>query len=406
MARHYSSREFFRQMPNKLLERFFHRHDLFHELDFNSMKETKPVELFDAWLALPEKQRHTIDTVLQEIYEISCEKGSLAIIDEARWQMQGDAEKLAQFTEELSQQPSHYHRAMIVYLDYSECWQGATYFYYADTLNYWRKRKHMGHNPAVVDTASGDQLASLICHYFHHTEGRGKNCEVEVFKRGELDYFFAYPEDFSQQAVEWVNGEFGRRPHNPAFEIVFIYSQKDGTLDIHFTGSNKAVEPLQGMFATAILKLDELPPNPKDNRVYDLNPLRDRDFSFTYKMSSGVSEVAMRKIRLSSCINQGERITLEADVSGNKHALYDQLEKLGRSVRLNLYNVTQVELVATMMVNPNKPPKKLPIRLTYPNSCSLKYDDTGLKLREMLSASGIEPKEAATTTGAQELAET
>lgn len=35
------------------------------------------------------------------------------------------------------------------------------------------------------------------------------------------------------------------------------------------------------------------------------------------------------------------------------------------------------------------------IHITYPNSCSLKYDELGLKLRDMLSASGIEPREPA-----------
>jgi len=45
------------------------------------------------------------------------------------------------------------------------------------------------------------------------------------------------------------------------------------------------------------------------------------------------------------------------------------------------------------MVDPDKPPKRVPIRITYPNSCSLKYDEIGLKLRDMLEASGIEPKE-------------
>ena len=78
---------------------------------------------------------------------------------------------------------------------------------------------------------------------------------VEPFRRGELDYFFAYPEDYSQQSIEWVNGEFDRRPHNPAFEVIYVYSQKEGSLDLNFRGSNKAVEPLQGMFATAILKI-------------------------------------------------------------------------------------------------------------------------------------------------------
>ncbi len=33
-----------------------------------------------------------------------------------------------------------------------------------------------------------------------------KNCVVEAFRRGELDYFFAYPEDYSQQSMEWVEG--------------------------------------------------------------------------------------------------------------------------------------------------------------------------------------------------------
>jgi hypothetical protein len=31
----------------------------------------------------------------------------------------------------------------------------------------------------------------------------------------------------------------------------------------------------------------------------------------------------------------------------------------------------------------------------YPNSCSLKYDDLDLRLREMLALSGIEPKSPA-----------
>ena len=40
-----------------------------------------------------------------------------------------------------------------------------------------------------------------------------------------------------------------------------------------------------------------------------------------------------------------------------------------------------------------KPPKAMTIRITHPNSCSLKYDELDLRLRDMLEASGIEPKE-------------
>jgi hypothetical protein len=58
-----------------------------------------------------------------------------------------------------------------------------------------------------------------------------------------------------------------------------------------------------------------------------------------------------------------------------------------------MYNVTQVELSASFVVDTDKPAKLVTIRITYPNSCSLKYDEIGLKLRDMLEASGIEPKE-------------
>lgn len=393
MARHYSTKEFFRQIPNALLSRFFQRRDLLMEFDFVGMPDSKPEALFAAWLDLPEDQRHQLDAEFRDIFEMSCEKGFKSIIDEAEWQMQPTPEKLTEFIDALSAQPNHYHRAMLTYLDHSECWRGATRFYHADTLPYWRKRKHMSHKPAAVDTASINQLADLIRDYFHRTEGRGNNCVVEVLRRGELDYFFAYPEDYSQQSIEWVDGEFGRRPHNPAFEVVYVYSQKDGTLDLNFRGSNKAIEPLQGMFANAILKLDELPPDPKDQRVYNLTPLRRKNFQFTYNPGSGIENVLVKKLRLSSRARKGDRITVEADANEDADAIYTLLEKIGHSIPLHLFNVTQVELAASVITQPDKPAKSVTIRISYPNSCSLKYDEVDLKLREMLEASGIEPKE-------------
>jgi hypothetical protein len=226
---------------------------------------------------------------------------------------------------------------------------------------------------------------------------------VEAFRRGERDYFFAYPEDYSQQSVEWEKDEFKRRPHNPAFEVIYVYTQKGGSLDLNYRGPRKSIEPLQAMFASAILKLDELPTDPDDERVYDLSPLLSRDFSFVYDVGSGIQKVAVKKLRLTSRLKKGDRITLEADASGDSKAIYNLLDKIG--VSLPLYYVTQVELGATVLVDANKPPKSVPIRITYPNSCSLKYDELDLKLREMLEASGIEPKQPQGELEATEMAE-
>jgi hypothetical protein len=260
MARHYSSRDFLRQMPNVLLARYFQGRGLFGDLDFTAMKDAKPEELFVAWLGLSDGQRNEMDAEFRDIFEMSCEKGFLAIIDEAKWQLRGTPEDLASFIDMLSGLSNHYERAMITFLDHNAFWRGATRFYHADTLFFWRKRKNLSTRPAAVDEASIQELAALIHNFFHRTEGRKKNCVVEPFRRGDLDYFFAYPEDYSQQSVEWVNGEFGRRPHNAAFEVIYVYSQKEGSLYLNIRGSYKAIEPLQGMFATAILKHEGLPP--------------------------------------------------------------------------------------------------------------------------------------------------
>jgi len=196
-----------------------------------------------------------------------------------------------------------------------------------------------------------------------------------------------------------VNGEFDRRPHNPAFEIVYVYSKKEGSIDLNFRGSYKAIEPLQGMFATAILKLEELPPDPKDKRIYDLAPLLQRSFDFIYDVGSGIEEVTVKKLRLSSRVKKGNRITLEADPAENTGAIYDLLDEVEKSLPLKMYNVTQVELVALVVVDADKLAKRITIRITHPNSCSLKYNEIGLKLRDMLEASGIEPKETSRKCG-------
>jgi hypothetical protein len=392
MIRHYSTRDFFRQVPNALLARYFEQRAVLAEVNFAALRETRISPLFEAWLALPESQRNMMDAEFREIHELSCEKGWCAIRDEAKWHLENSPEQFAEFMENLSALPGHSERAMVAFLDHPQFWKGAVRFCHADSLSYWRKRKGFPQRPAAVHEDGRKALADGIRNYFHRTEGRGRNCVVETFRRRELDYFFAYPEDYSRQSMEWVEGELGRKSHKPAFEVIYVYSEMDGTLDLNFRGASKSIEPLQAMFATEILKLSELPPDPNDGRVYDLNPLRQRDFQFVYEPGSGIERVVVRQMRLSSRIKHGDRITLEADAGKNPFALYDLLDRVGKSESLKLYNVTQVELSATVTVGVDKPTKQVTFRITYPNSCSLKYDDMDLKLREMLVASKIEPR--------------
>lgn len=397
MGRQFSTSNFFRQMPNVLLARYFQARGLRLDVDFATLKETKIDPLLQAWLRLSDDERGSMDADFREIFDLGSEKGFRAVLDEAKWHLMmnaRDTEAYSAFVDQLAGLSNHSERAMVAFLDHHQYWKGATHFYHADTLSYWRKRKHLPHVAAAVDEGSLQELADLIRTYFRYTEGRGNNCVVEPFRRGELDYFFAYPEDYSKNSVEWVQGQFDRRPHNPAFEVIYVYSRKDGTLDLNCPCSYKAIEPLQGIFATAILKLPELPPDPKDGSVYDLNLLLHRDFEFVFDPGSGIYSVAVKKLRLSSIMKRGDRVTLEADTSHNLQAVYDLLDRIKKSLPLHAYHVTQVELSVSVAMDPSKPLKTLTVRITYPNSCSLKYDELDLKLRTMLHDSSIEPKES------------
>ena len=392
MPPHYSPRSFLRQAPKDLLARYFESRGLSFKPDFATVADTRPDPLYAAWLQFPEEQRNEMEIDFREIFKMSCRKGVQAILDETQSRRDDTPESVTAFIESLSTMPDHFHRAMATWLDHRECWREANRFYGGDAPGLWRKRKNMGHRPAATDAASLRRLADLIGTWFHRSEGRGSHCVVESFHRDGLDFYFAYPEDYSRLKMEWTDGEFIGRRHRPAFEVVFVYSQQEGSMDLSFPGPYRAVEPLQQMFAKAILGLDRLASDPADAPVYDLAPLLRKDFDFVYGSGSGVESVMVRKLGLVSRILKDFRFTLEPGDACRPDAIHDYLHMASVFDPSLLYRVTQAELVAFVSADGKTPRGRVPICLTVPASCSLGYGDRELKLREMVRASGLEPE--------------
>lgn len=309
MTRHYSPRDFFRNTPNAMLARFFAAREVLQNFDFAAIKETKIEPLFEAWMRLQEAQRPPMEVDLRAIGDMSNEKGVKAIIDEALFHMDEDGEHHA-FVALLMALPGHHERAMTTFLDYPHLWKGATRLYHADTLSHWRKRKNLPKVKAATEPADIEALSEAVKAYFQATEGRAKRCRVEPYRRGDREYFFAFPEDYAQNAPEWDGDELALQARHPPFEIVFVWDAKDGRLELHLPGDRKTAEAMQAIFAETILKCEELPEDPADSRVYDLFPLRRKEFSFTWDTASGIEHVAVNKLRLS--LGKDKKITLEA----------------------------------------------------------------------------------------------
>jgi len=403
MSRHYSIRSFFRQMPMPLLGRYVAQKGLLAGVDFSGPRRRNPQALILAWDALRDEERAAVEAEFQEIFAMSCDNGFRAILEEAKWHIEqteycledaaanqrAQESDLEAFTEKLLRLPGHFERAMITFLEHQAYWDGAMQFQRADSLRYWRKSKDLPKVAPAVDSESLRRLEAEVSAYFKSTESRGRHCTADVLRRGDFEYFFVYLEDYSRKDPEWLAGELTPRRHTPASEIVFVYHPREGTLDINARGSSKAIGPLQEIFTKVILNDGNARPM-RAGAVYDLNPLRRRDFSFVIPPASRIEDVRLRMLKLSSSLQPGDRITLEADTRCNPFAVHDLLARLEGQQPLVYYAVTQVELAAT--VRTARGYKTVTVRITHPSSCSLKHEDIDQELRAMLQASGIEPQ--------------
>lgn len=392
MVDQFSVPSFFRRVPNAHLKRYFERQRLCGEVDFDAMAEAKPTALLEAWDALPDPARRAIEPVFVEIFEMASEGGLRAIHLEAAAQLPNLA-ALAAFKEKLASLRSHHERAVVTFLDHGDLWRNATRLQAVDALRAtsWRKRRGF---PAGVVAATDDQIVAAfsteVGTWFRKHELRGHYCKVEVLSRGGRDYFFCFPQDFSDEPVEWVDAEFVPRSHTPAFQVVFAWSAAEGSLEVSHRGKHEVAEALMALFARRILGQDKLPAARKDERVYDLNKVRSTNFGFWCPPESGIESVRLRRMRLSSTVRRGDRVTLEAETGGDGRGIYKLVEKAGQAFPLELWNVTQVEIVAQLAARGDKRGRRVPFTVTWPNSCSLKHDETGLKLKSMLLDWGIE----------------
>lgn len=386
MARHYSPRSFFRHAPNAMLKRYFDKQGVLAEHDFSAVSETKIEPIYLAWLALPDTQRGEMERDFREIDALACEGGVKAIMDEAEWHGENLADALGEL-EDL------HEKAFWVFLERPKYWPAASAFCRADAISssQWNECRTVSRAPARVHDASIRNLEKVLSNHFFNKEGRGKNCTVEPYRRGKLDYFFAYPEDYVHASIEYDGPKFQRTARHPAFEIIFVYSQDEGKISLYMKGNRETKKEVRALFADAILGL-ELGEFVEDDRVYDLAPLQASNPPFQYSPESGIQSVAIKKFRLA--INgTKERVTLEANPERNPNAVYELRDKLCKSIPLSQMTITQVGILVTFTPDPatGKTSTKS-FDINWPNSCSLKHDGKDAIIRKMLIASGIEPR--------------
>jgi len=384
MAGQYSHKQFFRQIPNKQLAIYFESNDVDLGIDLIELKEKEVDSIFDAFMALPEQQQAIIEAQFQDVNAMASEGGVAALIDEANYHKDDD------FIETISAIEGFHAKVMWAFLEKQDYWRGATMFLHADNVSssFWKKRNDLPNASPHVENEDIDLLAKAISDYFHSSQGRGRNCKVEPYRRHDKEYFFAYPEDFGQSGIEWVSDSLTTRARHPAFEIIFVYCEDEGSIDIYAPRNTKSVPELQKLFAKTILKFDSLKDGSIDKRVYDLEPLADAEFKFQIEPEAGIANIAVSRLRLSLKDGSKRRIVLEADTKHNPQAVYGLLDQL----KPPAHYITQITVKVIFEAVKGRRAKTRTFNITHPNSCALNYDGTDLMIRNMLEKSGIAPR--------------
>jgi hypothetical protein len=317
--------------------------------------------------------------------------GKLQIIDEAAY-FPNPEEVIAK----LSELEDFYACAFWVFLNHHECWDGAIFYAAADSKpkRYWRKRINLPRLGRHSTNADGQALSEAIAKTFREKEGRGAHCVVHQYRRGlrgEREYYFAYPQDHRQTAIEYEKGEMTRRPHNPAFEIIFIHNDEEQTLSIWHEGSIDRVKDLQVMFADAVLRKQISRNSPQDNRVYDLDELLDPAFTFNASPELGIAKVELRKLRVRVVGKNDHAVRIDLGTDTPTRVLHERIEAAMRDIPRSMRKVSLVGIRITFELRPgDRQAKTRSFEVAWPNSCSLQNDSYGIVIQRMLVDHGIE----------------
>ena len=346
--------------------------------------------MLKAFVKLPPDIQDDISEEFQSLYSRTDDGGFVkAILDEAKFH--GIDPDLPERFHEMR---SHLERAFWVFLHRKEqYWDGANVFWRVDKLapGQWQKRGKLPARPGPLDDSAVENLRQALIEYFKTNEARGRNCQIEAYRRDAAEIFYAYPEDYKKTVSEFIGDKLEKRTIQPAFEIIFVHNDDRRTLDIHIEGDSATTAKLQVIFARSVLGEDIEEDYDDDDPVYELQPLLSRSFEFAWGDDLGIEQVAIKVMRIVIDGEVWQRVTVEAQAIADPKAIYDLLEKVVTKLPKRGLRVDQAQLTVKFEkgARDRRPPRRT-IVITTPHTCRMTNDALGEKVHRMLVQSGLE----------------
>jgi hypothetical protein len=367
---------------------------LVRSIQWDALPERMTDDIHRVIETVPERKRSEMDRDFREIYDLADEGGAKALIAEGLDRHHNDG-KGVDLAPMLAAMRMPLHFAFLVFLDHRDVFDVASDLHRADGISRtrWRGRSDVGDYAADVSKPTAARLGKRISEYYLLKEGRGQHCHVDHWRRDGRLYWFAYPEDYGQAPLGYdEDHRLLPRPHQPAFDLIFVYCQQEGSLDISVKGDKQTLHDLQRIFGEVILKV-RLPVPDTEPVKYELDALMDRHYPLPLEPEDGVEEVRIKRLRLRMMRIHDRKITLEANSPTDPRAVYDMLDDLLENSRTaeDMLRLTGAGMQLVFRPNESGRKRTLIFDVGYPNSCSLKYSDPRHEVaRKLLQRWGID----------------
>ena len=391
MASTYSLKAFLRMTPNALLGEYFHRQGIDLGIDIAALRERDIGPITAALEQLPRETADKMEVDFRNIHLLATDAGAKALHQELRNLGEDGA---------LDRQ-SLIAMALRAFLEHPDAFALALLFRpYFDQGRYWRKVSGLPFSLPADPHEHVGHLTACLKDFFRTREGRGRNCEVDYYRRDSRHFYLAFPESYPEVVHAWQADELEAIHITPAFEVAFVFDEKNNCLDTCFEGARQDSVALADTFAEAVCGAT-IPRQLYDKAAYDLGPLKRRNFRFPIPSESGVSRMCVRKMRFILPGSEKPQVMISADVDGDigSEALHDAIERFfvtteGTPSDRQRYAVARpiwVEIAADFKA----PNRKGYHRRTFGisgsnNSCTLRHDGEDLILRQILQNAGIE----------------
>jgi len=372
MAKPFDPRKVLKQIANPLLREFFvDRRGELADVPWGELTEHKIEPVFEAWQALPEKQRLEVQVILRDISELADHRGMAVLAEEILW-------RCPERAEEFKAQKGTADKAMWMYLHVREAFDEATLFARADALaagRHWKRRNGLPKVELEVTPEMLERLSDGLTAFYGPVQMRGRCCKVVHYRRqGGAEYFFAYLDDYPDKHIVF-NDDSDQptvRSDRYAFENVFVYSADDGSMEVFAQGGKRVWAPLQRAFCGAVLGQDVEPADPL-RPTFRLDHLLKPDLPLTLDPSDGVEEARITQMRIAPR-GSGGWVEIKADRKAGPNDIYRKIDRWLRTENVTADGAKVLSASFALRFaheGPGQAPT-LSFYVTVPNTCNLK----------------------------------